>query len=374
MTSALIAVVLVVALLVAWLALQNLQERGKSEALRQQLQDLRQSVQAISAAQAQSTGQMSAIASGVAQRLDGVTKALQDGVAKSAEIASQSQAALAGELKNSQTMMAGVQKQIGEFQEFGRGLSNATATLQSILGGAKTRGMLGEFTLERLLEDSLPPGRFAMQYRFRTGEIADAVIFLRDEKMMAIDSKFPLEAFRRIEAGGDAARREFVAAVKSHADDIAEKYIVPAENTLDLALMFVPSESVYYEFLMSTDTKGAPADGYCREKKVFAVSPNTLYAQLLVISMGLRGFQIEENAKRLSAALFGVQKQLESFEEVFDKLGTHLRNAQQAHLDADKRLDKASSTLNGLVESGGASTAALESQPGFELSPPAPAK
>src|SRR4030095_5853484 len=160
-----------------------------------------------------------------------------------------------------------------------------------------------EVTPERLLEDSLPPSQYSTQYRFSSGEAVDAVILLRDKKLLAVDSKFPLDAFRRIQTDGDEARRAFVTAVKGHADSISRKYILPEENTLDLALMFVPSESVYYELLQSADSKGQPLDAYCREKRIVAVSPNTLYAHLCVIAMGLRGMQIEENARRIANGL-----------------------------------------------------------------------
>jgi len=234
-------------------------------------------------------------------------------------------------------------------QEQSRGLSLATQSLENVLGGAKTRGLLGEVTLQRLLEDSLPASQFAMQYRFSSGEAADAVIFLRDQKLMAIDSKFPLDAFRRISSDGDEARRAFATAVKGHADSIARKYIVPHEATLDLALMFVPSESVYCELLNTLDAKGQAIDAYCRDRKIIAVSTNTLYAHLCVIAMGLRGMQIEENAKRLLGSLSGMQKQMENFTDTFEKLGNHLKNAQQSYSEADKRLEKTQDTLGGML-------------------------
>jgi len=306
----------------------------------------------------------------VAQRLESVTQALHKGVTDSAQISAAAQAAMSGELKNSREMIGQIQKQLGEVQEAGREMSQATQTLQHILGGAKSRGSLGEVTLERLLEDSLPSAQYAMQYRFASGEIADAVIFLRDKKLMAIDSKFPLDAFRRLSAEGDEARRAFATAVKGHADSIGKKYIVPDEGTLDVALMFVPSEAVYYEMLLTEDSKGLQLDAYCRERKVIAVSPNTLYAHLCVISMGLRGLQIEENAKRLFAGLSGMQKQMDTFTEVFEKLGTHLKNAQQSYSDADKRFEKVHNTLGGML---GTETAGAldEAAPGELSLPPA---
>jgi DNA recombination protein RmuC len=352
MNVVLIGVVIVVAGLVLWLVLQTSQEQKKSGLLEAQMNELRRDLQTIATAQAQSTGQMATIGQSVSQRLESVTQALQDGVSNSAQIATQGQTAIANELKNTREQIGHIQKQLGEFQELGRGISSATKSLEGILGGAKTRGLLGEVTLERLLEDSLPSSQYATQYRFSSGEAADAVIFLRDKKLVAIDSKFPLDAFRRISAEGEEAKRAFATAVKGHADSIAKKYIVPNEGTLDLALMFVPSESVYYEMLMTEDSKGEPLDSYCRGKNIIAVSPNTLYAHLCVIHLGLRGMQIEENAKRISAGLSGIQKHMETFTDVFEKLGSHLKNAQQSYSDADKKLEKTQNTLDSLIGTG----------------------
>jgi DNA recombination protein RmuC len=363
MNVVLIGVVIVVAGLVLWLVLQTSQEQKKSALLEGQLNELRRDLQTIGTAQAQSTGQMATIGQSVSQRLESVTKALQDGVSNSAQIATQGQTAIANELKNTREQIGHIQKQLGEFQELGRGISSATKSLEGILGGAKTRGLLGEVTLERLLEDSLPSSQYATQYRFASGEAADAVIFLRDKKLVAVDSKFPLDAFRRISAEGEEAKRAFATAVKGHADSIAKKYIVPNEGTLDLALMFVPSETVYYEMLMTQDSKGEALDSYCRGKNIIAVSPNTLYAHLCVIHLGLRGMQIEENAKRISAGLSGIQKNMSSFTDVFEKLGTHLKNAQQSYSDADKRLEKTQNTLDSLVGSS-AADASLENGQG----------
>jgi DNA recombination protein RmuC len=362
MDAVLIGTVIVVAALVLWLVLQTSQEQKKSVLLEAQMNELRRDLQTIGTAQAQSTGQITTLGQNVSQRLESVTKALHDGVSNSAQIATQGQTAIANELKNTREQIGHIQKQLGEFQELGRGISSATKSLEGILGGAKTRGLLGEVTLERLLEDSLPSSQYATQYSFSSGEAADAVIFLRDKKLVAIDSKFPLDAFRRIGAEGEEAKRAFATAVKGHADSIAKKYIVPNEGTLDLALMFVPSESVYYEMLMTEDSKGEPLDSYCRGKNIIAVSPNTLYAHLCVIHLGLRGMQIEENAKRISAGLSGIHKQMDTFTDVFERLGTHLKNAQQSYGEADKRLEKTQNTLDNLIGAG-ATDASLEDGP-----------
>lgn len=361
MTAVIIALAIVLAALVIWLALQNTQSQKKGDALEHQLAELRRDMQAIGTAQAQSTGQMQSIGQNVAQRLESVTSALRDGVTNSAQIASQGQTAIATELKNTREQIGLIQKQIGEVQEQSRGLSQATQALEQVLSGAKTRGLLGEFTLQRLLEDSLPASKFALQYRFSSGEIADAVISLRDEKLMTIDSKFPLEAFRRIATEGDDARRVFASAVKGHADSIAKKYIVPGEGTLDMALMFVPSESVYWEMLNTGDGKGQQLDEYCRKRKIIAVSPNMLYAYLCVIATGFQGMQIEENARRLLASLSGVEKNMETFAEVFERLGTHLKNAQQSYSEADRRFEKTQNSLANVL-TGGSPAPALEGE------------
>jgi DNA recombination protein RmuC len=342
--------------LVVWVLVQNTQDQKKNEPLEAQMNELRRDLLGLSTAQAQSSGKMETIANTVAARLEAVTAAVQQGAKDSAEITSkitsQAQTAMSTELKNTREQITQIQQQLGQVQESGHMMHEAAARLENILGGTKSRGNFGETTLERLLEDCLPPSQYTQQYRFRSGEAADAVIHLRDKKLMVIDSKFPLDAFQRLDAEGDDARKAFVNAVKMHADSIAKKYIVPDEDTLDLALMFVPSEAVYYELLRSTDTRGIAVDAYCRTKKIVPVSPNTLYAHLSVIAMGLRGMQIEENAKKLGANLAGMRKQLDTFSESFDRIGTHLKNAQLSYSEADKRLDKASGSLDNLLITG----------------------
>src|SRR6202158_1334447 len=336
MNSVLLIVAILLAVLILWLAVQISQSQKKSSALESQLTELRRDLLSVAQTQSQSAGQIQSIGQSVSQRLESVTQALHDGVTSSAHIATQGQTAIAAELKNTREQILQLQEQIGAVHEPRRGL-------------AKTRGLLGEVTLQRLLEDSLPASQFSLQYRFSTGEAADAVIFLRDKKLMVIDSKFPLDAFRRIESDGDEARRAFATAVKGHADSIAKKYIVPNEGTLDVALMFVPSEKVYCEMLNTLDNKGQAIDAYCRDKKIVAVSPNTLYANLCVIAMGMRGMQIEENARRILGSLDGMKKQMETFADVFEKLGNHLKNAQQSYAEADKRFEKAQDTLGGML-------------------------
>jgi DNA recombination protein RmuC len=378
MNAVLIAAVVVVAALLVWLLLQTSQSRKKEEESRVRMEQLQRDLQTLAGQTQNFSQQLGQLGQNVTQRLEGVTGALQKGVTDSATIAAQAQSAMAGELKNSRETLGQIQQQLGAVQQAGQQMSQTAQTLQHILGGAKSRGSLGEVALERLLEDALPKERYQRQYKFSTGETVDAVIFLRD-KLLPIDSKFPLDAFRRMHeqsadpVSGSAtnqgaalieeARRAFVTAVKGHADTIAKKYLLPEENTLGIALMFVPSENVYYELLMTADAKLLPLDEYCRSRKVIAVSPNTLYAHLQVILMGLQGMQIEENAKKLLASLAGLQKQLENVADPFGKLGTHLKNAQQSYSEAEKRLERAETTLEGMLGAG-SDAALLENEQG----------
>lgn len=313
---------------------------GRGSAASGDLAVLRQDMQTALMAHSQAVNtQLAHVTQTVLQQLGQVSSSLQDGLASSGELVSQAQQAVATELRSSQEVLGRVGKQLGEIQQAGRDLSNATQTLQSVLGGAKTRGSLGEVALEALLADALPASAYETQYRFFTGSIVDAVIRAGD-KMIAIDSKFPLESYRRLVDCGEEARKEFFQAVRKHAESIAEKYILQNEGTLDVALMFVPSEGVYYELLMTSDAKLGRLDDHCRGKGIFAVSPNSLHAYLSALLMGLRGMQVAENAKHLLAGLNGLQVQLESVAKVYETLGSHLRHAQQCHDEAGRKLDR----------------------------------
>jgi len=294
---------------------------------------------------AQINSQINHLMQSVTQQLGQVRQELQTGVASTGQLATDAQREVARRLQASTDMLLQMSQQIGEVQQAGQDMSKAAQTLQSVLSGARTRGALGEAMLDRLLADALPQSAYSMQHHFpSTGAIVDAVV-RSGERLLPIDSKFPLDAYRRLADIGEDARRDFSIAVRKHADSIAEKYILPHEHTFDYALMFVPSEGVYYELLMTEDSKYGKLDEYCREKRVFPVSPNTFYACLSAVAVSLQGQKIEENARHLLAALAGLRKQMDIFAEVYERLGNHLRHAQQSYEDADSRLDKARNSL-----------------------------
>jgi DNA recombination protein RmuC len=333
--------------------------RGRDVASAQN-EAIRKEMQSLLAAQAQATAaQINQLAQSMSSQLGQVTQQVQSGMASVGTLATSAQKAVSEQLQASTQMLGSIHQQLGEVQQAGHELSVAAKQIEDVLGGAKTRGTLGEVALDRILADTLPRASYETQFRFSTGEVVDAVVRLSD-RLLPIDSKFPLDGYRRLLEQGEECRKDFANAVRGHADSIAKKYILPGEETLDIALMFVPSEGVYYELLRSADAKGTPLDEYCRTRCVVPVSPSTLFAHLKIIFLGLQGIQIEENAKRLLTSLSGLKKQMDTFGEVYEKLGTHLRNAQQSYSDADRKLDRARNSLEELTQ-GGPAEKVLES-------------
>jgi DNA recombination protein RmuC len=320
--------------------------RSASRRSEDQLSATRQEMQTSLATQLQAvTGQLNHAMQSVTQQLGQVRQELQTGVAASGQLATEAQREVSLQLKSSTDALIQMSQKVGQMQQTSQDLSKATQTLQSVLGGAKTRGSLGEVALESMLADALPQAAYSTQYRFgSTGAIVDAVVHHGD-RLLCVDSKFPLEAYRRLADDDDDARRDFCTAVRKHADSIAEKYILQDEHTLDYALMFVPSESIYYELLMSTDAKHGRLEEYCRGIRVLPVSPNSFFAILSAVAISLQGQQIEENAKHLLAELAGITKQFENFADVYDKLGTHLRNAQKSYEDAEGKMTRVRNSL-----------------------------
>jgi DNA recombination protein RmuC len=216
--------------------------------------------------------------------------------------------------------------------------ANDLARLEQALRPPKARGGFGELLLGNLLRDMLPGEAFSLQYGFKSGERVDAVIKI--DKLVPVDAKFPLDNFTRLvdtedEAEGALHTKAFERDVKIHVDAIASKYVRPAEGTYDFALMYLPSESVYYEVVCS---KSETLYHYALEKRVFPVSPTTFHAYLHVIALGLKGLQIEEHAKEVMAYCSGLGKDFDRFRAEFDTLGKHLGNAQTKYGEADRRL------------------------------------
>ena len=240
-----------------------------------------------------------------------------------------------------------VKEQLGKLEETNKqiiAISKDISSLQELLRAPKFRGAMGETLLENLLSQVLPKEHYHTQYRFKSTDSVDAVICL-GERLVPVDAKFSLENFQKMQEAGDeqakeALRKKFIQDVKNRINEIAAKYILPAENTYDFALMYIPAENVYYEVIIKEDIFS-----YSMLKKVIPVSPNTFYAYLQVICMGLRGLKVEENAKVILKSLGALSIETDKFKEDFDILGSHLLNANTKYTDAEKRLDKVNQRL-----------------------------
>ena len=218
--------------------------------------------------------------------------------------------------------LAQVQKNIGEMSEIGRGMKD----LQELLRSPKLRGNVGEHILKELLGQMLPKQSFNLQYSFKSGTIVDAAIKTTGG-IIPVDSKFPMENFRKMMVSKNDeekknAEKDFVKDVKKHIDDISQKYILTDEGTIDYALMYIPSEAVYYEIVNNGDLFD-----YSGDKRVLPVSPTTFYAYLKAILMSFEGQKIEARAKQILTAINAIQKDYIKVEESLGVLGRHLNNA-----------------------------------------------
>jgi DNA recombination protein RmuC len=216
------------------------------------------------------------------------------------------------------------------------------SSLQDILRPPKVRGGFGEMLLERLLEQILPQENYRLQHRFRSGEAVDAAIDL-ERALVPVDAKFPLESFARMSAAESEEergklRREFVRAVKGHIDSVA-KYIRPDEGTFDFALMYVPAENVYYEIIVKGEGE---SDGglqeYALGRRVVPVSPNSFYAYLMAIVLGLQGLKVEREAQQILGHLGRLRGDFGRFRDEFGVLGRHLTNARNKYDELDRRV------------------------------------
>jgi len=221
-------------------------------------------------------------------------------------------------------------------------------TLQNVLQNPKQRGVFGEYYLESVLANILPTKNFKMQYAFNDGQIADAVVFLDKGQILAIDSKFSLENYNRmVQSKTKPEREEWLKKVrndlKGRIDETA-KYIRPAENTMDFAFMFIPSESLYYDLLIGDVGTGSSARDLIeygfREKKVIIVSPTSFMAYLQTVLQGLRSLQIEEQAKDIQIQVGKLGRHISTFDDYMGKLGKSLGTTVGHYNNAHKELGK----------------------------------
>lgn len=272
---------------------------------------------------------------------------------------SSTQGQITSRLQESNQVILQIQEKLGVLEITTKNIQDISkdiSSLQDILRAPKLRGNIGEYLLEKLLQDVLPKDKYEMQYRFKNGIIVDAVIKLGD-RLVPIDSKFPLESFQRLLVAKDElekknAQSEFVKSLKEKIDSIASKYIKPEENTYEFALMYIPAENIYYEFVVSsakTEEKLANIFNYAIEKRVIPVSPGSFYAYLLAIVFGLKGMSIEKRAQEILKEISKIQVDFDKFYEEYKKVGSHLTNAKSKYEETERKAEKFQESVKNLI-------------------------
>src|SRR4030042_1852352 len=227
------------------------------------------------------------------------------------------------------------------------GFADQLQNLQDILKNPKQRGVLGEYYLETVLKNVLPPSSYQMQYSFKDGKIVDAVVFV-DKKIIPIDSKFSLENYNRILESHDPDEKKryessFVADIKARIDETA-KYVKPEEKTMNFAFMFIPSEAVFYDLLINK--VGAVTEDtnnliyYAGKKKVIIISPTSFLAYLQTVLQGLRNQKISEQAQEVIKEVERLGKHLMTYGEHMKRLGDHLGATVSSYNKAGKEFEK----------------------------------
>ena len=316
--------------------------RGTAELLlKQQMEHIRENVDSSSRL--------------VHQQLGNLTKELGDRLQDNLKSFQEANRHVGDRLDNAARVVGEVQSRLGKMEEatlrvfeVGKDISR----LQEILRTPKLRGSLGEMFLGDLLAQVLPKDRFELQFTFKSGEKVDAVI-RSAHGLIPIDSKFPLENFVRILEGKTdeerkAARKTFLQDVKKHIDDIATKYILPDEETLDFALMYIPAENVYYEIVLKSEGTEKDILRYAQEKHVFPVSPNSFYAYLQTIAIGLKGMKLADGIREMLGHVARVKGDFARFGDDFIKVGTHLGHARGSFEAAEKRYQRLGEKLETL--------------------------
>jgi DNA recombination protein RmuC len=224
-----------------------------------------------------------------------------------------------------------VGREVGQMSEIGRNMRE----LQDFLKSPKLRGNIGEQVLKDLITQIFPKNSFHLQYQFKSGEKVDAAI-QTDAGILPIDSKFPMENFQKYckaenEEDKRTYQKEFGRDIKKHIDAISKKYILPDEGTMDFALMYVPSEAVFYEIVNLDDLTD-----YARKQRVYIVSPSTLYAHLQTILLSYEGRKIEEQSKEVLRLLRSLQNDYDKVNDSMDVLGKHLGNASNQYVNVNK--------------------------------------
>lgn len=289
--------------------------------------------------------QMQELSRTLDQRVSESSKAMQDSVHR--------------QFTESSRLIKEITEEVTSVKEIGRqtqGFAEQLKNLQDILKNPKQRGILGEYYLETVLKNVLPPGMYQMQYAFENGEIVDAAVFV-NEKIVPVDSKFSLDNYNRFIS---AAPEEKAALEKAFVNDLklriqeTAKYIRPEEKTMDFAFMFIPSEGIYYDLL--TNQVGGGEDENLIQRaagkyKVIIVSPTSFLAYLQTVMQGMKALQIEQKAADIQKRVGELGKHIGAYEEFYRKLGVSLGTTVSHYNSGYKELGKIDKDIYRIAES-----------------------
>src|SRR2546428_4846550 len=249
---------------------------------------------------------------------------------------------LTSQAGTTQRTLSDLSRQLGTLSEQSQRigeLAKDIGSLQDLLRAPKARGGFGELLLERLLHDALPATAYEVQYTYRDGSRVDAIVRYAG-RIVPIDAKFPNETWNALAKAEDPAdrrakKRAFLQQVRRHIDAVG-RYVSPADGTIDFAVMYIPSESVYYDLVLREEEGEPDLRAYCADRKVIPASPNTLLAYLQVVSLGVRGLAMQERTRELQQGVAAVRRELEPLFRAPDQPGRQLVHGSK-NFDARRR-------------------------------------
>lgn len=285
------------------------------------------------------------------QRLDAITQLVSDQLEKNRQSAERSTSNVHQQVQSFTQGMTKLQETVKQVHESVKGVSS----FQDIFKSPKLRGIWGEASLEGALAQYFPKDMYQMQYYFKSGEAVDAILRLPNATLLPIDSKFNWENFEKMvnadnDINREMHRKQFFSDVKKKVDEICGKYILPSENTTDVALMYVPAETVYYEIINNIKEADIPA--YARSKKVILVSPNTFALTVTAVLHWFRDSEMNKQTKEIMKRLDRIVLDGTKLADGFRRLGKHITDAHSSYDDSEKRLNLMVDRVKNVVEIG----------------------
>ena len=285
------------------------------------------------------------------QRLDSFSKLINDQLESNRQSAMQATLSVHQQVQSFTQGMTQLQETVKQVQDSVKSVSS----FQDIFKSPKLRGIWGESSLEAALGQYFSKDLYAIQHYFKSGEAVDAILKLPNQLILPIDSKFNWENFEKMvnaetDMNRDLYRKQFFSDVKKKIDEIASKYIIPSESTTDLALMYVPAETVYYEIINNIKEVDIPS--YARAKKVYLVSPNTFGLSVSAIMHGFRDVEVSQRTRDIIKRLERIAQDGGKLADGFKRLGKHISDAKSSYDDNEKRLELMVGRVQKVIESG----------------------